>query len=297
MLPMIPFAQDAAAGASTADSMQSVMADPGAALGSLVTLVSTYAMSALGAVVILIIGWMVAGWVNRLVNKVGERGKLDAALGRFLGQMARYAVLVMTVIACLSTVGIETTSFVAVLASAGFAVGLALQGTLGHFASGVMILIFRPFTIGDLVDAGGSSGFVRDIGLFATTLATPDNRKIIVANGAITSGTIVNYTTMGTRRADIPVGVAYGADLKKVEAVCRKAAAECELVLKEPAIGFAFTEMAASSINFSLMVWCNSDDYLAVLHLVRSNVYDALNAEGIEIPFDQIVVHKAPEEG
>ena len=255
--------------------------------------VETYALPVLGAILILVVGWLVAGWVKGLVVRLTERSKLDTALGRFLGQMARYAVLIMTVIACLSTVGIETTSFVAVLASAGFAVGLALQGTLGHFASGVMVLVFRPFTIGDMVDAGGHTGVVKDIGLFATVLSTPDNRKIIVPNGSVTSASITNYTTLGTRRADIDVGVAYGADLKKVEEVCRKAAATVPTVMNEPAVGFAFTEMAASSLNFKLMVWCAAPDYLATMHGVRSAVYDALNEAGIEIPFNQIVVHHA----
>lgn len=296
MLPNIPFAQPAPAADPVVDGVQNAMTDPLAAVNMIVELVQAWALPVLGAIFILFVGWLVAGWVNRLVVRHTEKSKVDTALGRFLGQIARYAILVMTVIACLSTVGIQTTSFVAVLASAGFAVGLAMQGTLGHFASGVLILFFRPFTIGDFVEIGGRTGTVADIGLFATTITGLSNIRVIISNGAVTSNTIVNYTANGTRRADIAVGVAYGSDLKRVEEVCRKAAASVEEVLEDPAIGFAFTEMAASSINFNLMCWCDAPEYLTVMHKVRSAVYDALNAEGIEIPFDQVVMHQAPAE-
>ncbi|MFT7521191.1 MAG: small conductance mechanosensitive channel [Kiritimatiellia bacterium] len=255
-----------------------------------------YGTKVLLAVLILVIGWIVAGWVRRLIGSASDRAKLDVALSRFLSQIGRYAVLVMTVIATLATVGIQTTSFVAVLASVGFAIGMALQGTLGHLASGVMLLVFRPFTLGNLVNAGGSFGVVQDIGLFATVLLTPNNETVIVPNGAVTGATITNYTTQGTLRAIVDVGVAYGADHKKVEQICLAAAASVDEVLSEPAPGFAFTEMAASSINFALMPWSTTADYLTMQHKVRCAVYDALNAEGIEIPFDQVVMHQAPTE-
>ena len=256
-----------------------------------------YVTSFFLAVIILIVGWIVAGWTRKLVIKACQRGKLDDALSKFLASIARYAVLVMTVIATLSTVGIQTTSFVAVLASVGFAIGMALQGTLGHLASGVMILVFRPFTLDDLVNAGGSTGVVKDIGLFATVMHTPDNKTIIVPNGSITGGTITNFTKLGTLRATIDVGVAYGCDLKKVEEICVAAANSVDEVLDEPGVGFAFTEMAASSINFALMPWSTTANYLVMQHKVRSAVYDALNEAGIEIPFDQVVMHQAPAEG
>lgn len=257
----------------------------------------SFLTAALLAIVILVIGWIVAGWVRSLIVKACGRAKLDTALARFLGQLGRYAVLVMTLIATLATVGIETTSFVAVLASVGFAIGMALQGTLGHLASGVMILVFRPFTLEDLVEAGGSFGVVKDIGLFATTLFTPDNKTIIVPNGSVTGGTITNFTRQGTLRATVDVGVAYGADLQKVQEVCIAAANSVDEVLEEPAVGFAFTEMAASSLNFALMPWSTTANFLPMQHKVRSAVYNALNEAGIEIPFDQIVVHQASDEG
>ena len=242
---------------------------------------------------ILIIGWYVSKWAESLVLRAAERSKLDKAVASFLGSIARYMVLTATVIASLGQVGVETTSFVAVIASAGFAVGLALQGSLANFASGVLILVFRPFDLGDVVVVGGETGKVVDIGLFATTLVTPDNITIVIANASVTGGNITNFTRKGTRRGHIAVGVAYGADLKQVQEVCLEAAKKCPLVKTEPAPAIAFTEMAASSINFDLMVWSEVADFLAMQHEVRSHVYDGLNAAGIEIPFDQIVVHKA----
>lgn len=256
-----------------------------------------YGAKALGALVILIVGLIIAGFVRSMVVKACERGKLDKALSIFLGQMARWAVITMAVVAMLQTVGIEVTSFVAVLASVGFAIGLALQGSLGHFASGVLLLVFRPITIDELVEIGGQSGFVKEIGLFATQLVTPDHRLVTVPNGSITGTTIVNYSRLGKRRADVPVGVAYGSDLRKVEEVIVKATRSVPEVMEDEPVGFAFVEMAASSINFVVMPWCTADDYLTVLHKVRSACYDALDEAGIEIPFDQVVMHQAPTDG
>lgn len=253
-----------------------------------------YGLTFLGAIAILIIGLIVAGIARSLIVKACKRANLDAALTIFLGQMARWGVIAMAVIAMLQTAGFEVTSFVAVLASVGFAIGLALQGSLGHFASGVLILVFRPITIDELVEVGGQMGVVKEIGLFATQLVTPDYRLITVPNGAVTGGTIVNYARMGKRRADVPVGVAYGSDLKKVEEVVVNAVKAVPEVLDDHDIGFAFVEMAASSINFVVMPWCTAADYLTVLHKVRSACYDALEEAGIEIPFDQVVMHQAP---
>lgn len=248
-----------------------------------------------GGLLIVAVGWVVAKWVATLVVGSTERAKLDAALGRFLSQLARYAVLVGTGVSALATMGFEVTTFVAVLGAAGFAVGLALQGTLGHFASGVMILIFRPIGLGDFVVVSGSTGTVKEIGLFQTTLITPDNQTIFVPNGAVMGGTITNFTRQGTRRAEIDVGVAYGTDLKAVEEACFKAIEGIEEILPEPAAGFAFVEMADSSLNFKLRAWCKAADFLLVMHKMRSNVYNELNARDIEIPFPQVVVHKGED--
>ncbi|MBX2801836.1 MAG: mechanosensitive ion channel [Myxococcales bacterium] len=250
-------------------------------------------ISAATALVIFAIGWWIAGWAYNATLRFVQSQNLDVALGRFLASLLRWTLIGASVIAALEAVGLQTTSLVAVFASAGLAVGLALQGTLSHFASGVMILVFRPFTIGDKVTAGGETGAVQEIGLFATTMHTPNNEKIIVPNGAIMAGTIINHTTLGTLRADIPVGVAYGSDPVKVQKILADAAASCEVVLDEPGVAVAFVAMGASSIDFNVMAWCKSADYLAALADVRTACYDALNREGIDIPFPQMVVHNA----
>ncbi len=246
------------------------------------------------ALLIFIIGWIISKWVNRMVNNtLTKRFKVDVALGRFLGNIAQYAVLAMAVIAALGKVGVQTTSLVAIFASAGLAVGLALQGSLSNFASGVMILFFRPFDLEDMITAGGITGVVKDIGIFATTFANPGNDKIIVPNSKVIGGTIINHTTLGTRRATIDAGVAYGSDLKQVMGILTKAGSRSEGVLSDPGPAVAFTEMAASSINFQVHVWCNQEDYLSVIHNVRSAIYNDLIEADIDIPFDQVVMHNA----
>jgi small conductance mechanosensitive channel len=245
------------------------------------------------ALLVLIAGWIASKWAHRLVSNVLQRRKLDEALGRFLAALTQYAILAAFVIAALEHVGIASTSLVAIFASAGLAVGLALQGSLGNFASGVMILFFRPFTLRDRIKAGGEVGVVQDIGLFATTLLTPHNETIIVPNSAVTGGVITNFTKLGTLRGDIAVGVAYGEDIGKVMQVLLEAAGGAELVLEDPAPAVAFVDMAASSLNFSVMCWAKTEDYLGMLHNVRQACYEALNAAGIDIPFDQLVIHKA----
>lgn len=245
------------------------------------------------AILILILG----GWASKLadknVRKLFKKRELDEALGRFLGGLARYALYAAAVIAALGAVGVETTSIVAVFASAGLAVGLALQGSLANFASGVMILFFRPFTLGDRITAAGHTAEVEDIGIFATTLLTLDNETIIIPNKAIMSDSIVNHTKRGTIRANIDVGVAYGSDVVQVIQVLEAAAQKEKLVLEDPAVAIAFVGLGASSLDFTVRVWCKTDDYIQVQHDVRAASYNALNEANIEIPFNQLVVHRA----
>ena len=245
------------------------------------------------ALFVLFIGWIIANmFYSRVVAAIQARG-YDMSLGRFLAQLARWSILGAAAIAAMGIVGIEVMGFVAVFASAGVAVGLALQGNLSNFASGVMILIFRPFDVGDVITAAGNTGGVVEIGLFSTTLHTPGNEKIIVPNSAVTGGVIINLTTLGTRRAAIPVGVAYGSDAVQVMQILKKAADGCDLVLAEPASAVGFTGLGASSVDFTVLVWCKSGDWVGVQGQVRHACYDALNEAGIEIPFNQIVVHQA----
>jgi small conductance mechanosensitive channel len=245
------------------------------------------------ALVIFIIGWIAAKWVHLICLRMARRSSMDEALSRFLASLAQYAVLAFAVIAALSKVGVQTTSLVALLGAAGLAVGLALQGNLSNFASGVMLLLFRPFTIDDRVNAGGKDGKVSEIGLFATTLHTPRNEKVIIPNGAITSNAIVNYTTEGKLRGAIAVGVAYGTDLDRAIEVVIAACRGNDKVLDDPAPSVNFAGFGASSLDLEVRPWSTSDDNLAMLHEVRLAIYNALDEAGIEIPFDQVVVHRA----
>lgn len=245
------------------------------------------------ALLVLIVGWIAAKWANRLVLKAFRSRNMDEALGRFLGSMAKYAVLAAVVISALGRVGIQAASLITLFATAGLAVGLALQGSLSNFASGVMILLFRPFDIGDRVEAGGATGTVRDIGIMATTILTPENHRIIVPNSNVMGDKITNYTVEGKIRGSVDVGVAYGSDVAQVEKILKAAANRIDLTLDDPAPGVAFVGLGASSLDFKVLVWAKPADFLAMLAAVRTAVYDDLNEAGIEIPFNQIVVHQA----
>ena len=243
---------------------------------------------------ILLLGAFIARRLDTLALRAFRARKMDEALARFLASLVRWAVLAVAVIASLEHVGVQTTGFVAILASAGLAVGLALQGSLSHFASGVMLLLFRPFSIGDVVEVGGKTGGVDEIGLFATTLKTPGGDTIIIPNASITGGVITNHTRVGRRRAAISIGVAYGADLAKVQEVLETAVKSVSEVLDDPGPGVALSGFGASSVDYVVLPWSTVEDYLPMQHKVKVALYDALNAADIEIPFNQIVVHNAP---
>lgn len=250
------------------------------------------------AILTMVAGWVIGKLAKRAVLSVLKKRSLGSeALARFLSDLARWVILAVAVIAAIEKVGVQTTSVLTLLASAGLAVGLALQGSLAHFASGVMLLIFRPFDIGDVVTAGGHTGQVVDVGLFATTMHTPDQEKIIVPNGQIASGSIVNITALGRRRGVVDVSVAYGTDIKRVVEVCTQATNGVDAVESETGVTVMFTSMAASAIEFKVLYFTSADDHLPALHLVRQACYDALNREGIEIPYDQIVLHQAAPQG
>ena len=250
---------------------------------------------AIGALVIFVLGWIASKWVAFLVVRALRRANVDEALARFLSGIAKYAVLAAAVVTALTQVGVAATSFVALIGAAGLAVGLALQGNLSHFASGVMILFFRPFTIGDRVTISGLTGNVEDIGLFATTLKTPLNETIIIPNSKITEDSIVNFTSAGLYRAVIGVGVAYGTKFQEAERVAIEAASGVQGVMVDNGIDVVFNDFGASSVDLLVRTWCEADEAAAVRHRMRIAVYDAFDAAGIEIPFDQIVLHKAAE--
>lgn len=254
------------------------------------TLIWTYGTRVVGVLVLLFVAWVAAGWARRATTRGLKRGGLDATLTKFFGNLARYLVLTVTVLMALSLFGIETTGFAAVIAAAGFAIGMALSGTLGNFAAGVMLLTFRPFKVGDFVSVGDVTGKVNEIELFTTTLDTPDNRRLIVPNGQVFNNTIENITFHPVRRVDVAVGTDYGADLAQARAVLEQVAASHHVVDdREPQV--LLTGLGDSSIDWQVRAWCKTDDYWDVKDALTHAVKDALDAAGIGIPFPQRDVH------
>ncbi len=247
------------------------------------------------AAIIIVVGFWASRFAGKIAVRSSRNAKLSEALARFLGQAARYTVIALAVITAAAKVGLETTSLVALLGSAGLAVGLALQGTLSHFASGLMLLIFRPFDIDDKITAGGQTGVVEEIGLFATTLSTLGNDTIIIPNGAIASGTITNHTRKGTIRGAVNVGVAYGSDVDEVRTLLTKAAQSVDGVLEAPGASAVFVDLGASSLDFTVFFFTKPADYGPTLGGVRKAVYDALNEAGIDIPYQTVVVQQASD--
>jgi small conductance mechanosensitive channel len=260
-------------------------------LASGVALVSTWGLRVLGAVVLLIVGWIVSRIVRGAVRRALTRARIDAALIPFISSMVYYLLLAFVVVAVLSLFGIQTTSFIAVLGAAGFAVGLAMQGTLSNFASGVMLLIFRPFTVGDYVDSGGTAGTVQEIGIFSTVLHSPDNVRITVPNSSIYGTIIKNYSANDRRRVDLVVGVSYEDDLGRAIETIRNVIGADDRVLDEPAPQVAVSELGDSSVNLVVRPWCRTTDYWAVRFDLTRSIKDQLEAAGCSIPFPQRDVH------
>jgi small conductance mechanosensitive channel len=258
------------------------------------TLVTTYGLSVIGAIVILVIGFVAAGWVRGSVDKSLSRfKKVDETLRSFFSSLAYYAVIVFTIIAVLSQFGVETTSFIAVLGAAGLAIGLALQGTLSNVAAGVMLLLFRPFRVGDYVEAGGLAGTVKGVSLFITELATPDNVQIIAPNAQLWGSAIKNYSFHPTRRVDIVLGIAYEDEIDKALAAIVDEASKDSRVNADPAPMAAVTDLGDSSVNFVVRVWCNAADYWELKFDLTKNLKNRMDAENITIPYPQRTVHMA----
>lgn len=243
------------------------------------------------ALVLIILVFLVAGWVSKMTGKAVRKAKVEETLARFLANIARYIVLIAGGIAILGTLGVETTSFAAVLAAVGFAIGMAMSGMLGNIASGIMLLLFRPFKVGDVVDAAGVKGKIFEIGLFTTAFDTFDNRRIIVPNNEIFGGNIENVSHHATRRVDVAVGTEYSADIDKTREVLMAAAKGTENTLSDPEHVVYLNELGGSSINWAVRVWVNSGDYWAVKEQLTRNVKYALDEAEIGIPFPQMDIH------
>jgi len=198
---------------------------------------------------------------------------------------------VMLVITALGMLGIEMTSFIAILGAAGLAVGMALSGTLQNFAGGVMILIFKPFKVGDVIDAQGHIGSVSEIQIFNTILKTPDNKTIIIPNGGLSTSSMVNFSTEETRRVDWTVGIGYGDDVEKAKEVLQKLCDEDDRIMKDPAVFIALSELGDSSVNFTVRAWVKASDYWGVYFLMNENIYKTFDKEGLNIPYPQMDIH------
>ena len=249
----------------------------------------------LGAVIILIVGRWLAKFVSKLIGEALIRAKLDPTLTNFIKHLCRIAILVFVVIAAMGVLGIDTASFAVVIGAAGLAIGLALQGSLSNFAAGVLLVIFKPFKVGDFVELAGKMGTVKEIQIFNTIINSPDNVRIIIPNGQVTGTNIMNFTVNGTRRIDLVIGVSYEDDLKKTHDVIEKIITGDDRVLKEPAYTIAVSELADSSVNFVVRPWVNAVDYWAVRFDLIEKIKLALDKNGITIPFPQRDVHMKNE--
>ena len=255
------------------------------------TLVMTYGLKLIMAIVVYIIGKWLATLIADGLEKGMSAKKVDATVARFTRNIAYYALFTMVIVAALGQLGVQTASFVAIIGAAGLAVGFALQGSLANFAAGVLLILFRPFKTGDFVEAGGASGVVKEISIFSTILTTGDNKVVVIANNAVMGGNITNYSAMPTRRVDMVVGIGYGADLALAKKTLQELADADERVLKDPGLTIAVSELADSSVNFVFRPWVNSSDYWGVFWDMNERIKLRFDELGIEIPFPQMDVH------
>ena len=249
----------------------------------------------LGALVIFLIGRFLISFLNKLVRRILERRKVDAGIRSFVESLVNILLMVLLIVAIVDKLGIETTSFAALLASAGVAVGMALSGNLQNFAGGLIILLFRPYKVGDWIECQGESGSVREIQIFHTILTTADNKTVYIPNGSASSGVVVNYSNEDTRRVDWVVGVEYGEDYARVEEAARRIVAADKRILDTPAPFIALDALDASSVNIRIRVWVKNADYWGVYYDVQRAIYDEFNKAGIGFPFPQLTVHQAKD--
>ncbi len=246
------------------------------------------------AIVILVVGIIIINSFSRFLRKFMKKRQVDPTLVPFLVGLVSTLFKVMLVISVVDIVGIKTTSFVAVLAAAGLAVGLALQGSLANFAGGVLILILKPYKVGDYIEAQGNAGTVKAVQIFNTVLNTPDNRRVFIPNGAVSNGTITNFSVEETRRMDLVFGIGYDDDLEKAKNVLQEMATADERLLTDPAPFIAVKELADSSVNLMVRIWCKKEDYWDVHFDWQNKVKQRFDKENISIPFPQRTVHTVP---
>jgi len=254
-------------------------------------LVTELGLKLASAVLIFVIGRWIAKAILRVAQRVMARAELEQTLSRFLGNLLYVLLMTVVIITTINQLGVQTTSLLAVLGAAGLAVGLALQGSLANFAAGVLIVAFRPYKVGDYIEAGGTAGTVEAVQIFTTILKSPDNRRIIVPNAQMMAGTITNYSANDTRRVDLVAGVSYADDLDKVRRILKEVVAAEPRVLAEPAPTIAVLELADSSVNFVVRPWVNSADYWPVYFELTEQIKKRFDQAGVSIPFPQRDVH------
>jgi len=262
---------------------------------SIDTLLNTYLIPWGTKIILALLVFMIGKWIARLLTKTMEKvmtkGNVDKMLVSFLGNIAYAALLAVVVLAALEQLGVNTTSALAILGAAGLAVGLALKDSLSSFAAGVMLIIFRPFKLGDFIEAGGVSGVVEEIRIFHTMLKTGDNREVTMPNAQIYGGTIVNYSARATRRIDLVIGIGYGDDIKKARDIITDILAANETVLKDPAPNVMLLELGASSVDFAVRPWVKSADYWTTRADIMEAIKTAFDKEGVSIPYPQQDIH------
>jgi small conductance mechanosensitive channel len=255
------------------------------------TVIQDYTLRVVVSFFIIWLGFKLSKLVSRWIGHLLQRKSIDAAISAFVQSLARALILIAVIIAGLSNLGIETTTFVTMIGAAGLAIALALQGSLSNFASGILIAGFRPFKAGDYIEAGGVSGVVKEIQIFSTVMTTPDNKHVVVPNAQVTSSAITNYSSNPTRRIDLVIGVAYDADLKKSEELLKSILDNHPLILKDPAYTVGVLELADSSVNFAVRPWVKTEDFWDVKFELNQTIKQALDGAGIGIPFPQMDVH------
>jgi small conductance mechanosensitive channel len=265
-------------------------------IDKMLPIVTEWGINIVLALVIFIVGKWIAKLLKKLCVKAMETSKMDPILVGFLSNIVYYLLMVAVIITAIGQLGVQTTSFIAVLGAAGLAVGLALQGSLSNFASGVLIIMFRPFKIGDAVEAGGVFGVIDEIGILVTKMHTPDNKGIIIPNSSIMGGHIVNFAAHETRRCDMVFGIGYSDDIDKAKAILTDIIEKDDRCLKDPAVTIAVSELADSSVNFVCRPWVKGADYWGVFFDTHEAVKKAFDAQGVSIPFPQTDVHLFKEE-
>ncbi|MCF8467324.1 MAG: mechanosensitive ion channel [Sneathiella sp.] len=264
-------------------------------LDEMLLIITQYGLDVIGALVILIVGNIISKKVPEILKNMMEKRGIDPTVSGFLGSFTRFTILAFTLLLVLAQFGVQTASLIAVLGAAGLAIGLALQGTLSNVAGGVMLLIFRPMKVGHYVEVAGQGGTVKHLGLFTTEIATPDNIQIIIPNGSVWGSAIRNFSFHSTRRMDLLIGISYEDDIDKARAVIEKLVLADERSHREPAPVIEVIELADSSVNFTVRVWCDNANYFPLKFALTKAIKQTFDKEGISIPFPQRTVHMVKE--